>query len=83
VDAETFIEQWMAYSLNNLNGAAPTLENLESLARKEFSKRAANRSNAPAKEASHSSAGSGLTVYGPPVSTKYPFITCLPRVLLF
>lgn len=81
VDAETFIEQWMAFSLNKLNGAPPTLENLEALARKEFSKRTSNRNNATAKDASQS-AGTGLTVYGAPVSAQYPFYTCLPRVLL-
>ncbi|XP_063831436.1 DNA polymerase alpha subunit B isoform X1 [Ostrinia nubilalis] len=69
VDAETFIEQWMAFSLNQLNGAPPTLESLETLARKEFSKRAANRTNAPVKEATHS-AGTGLTVYGAPVAPQ-------------
>lgn len=83
VDAETFIEQWMAFSLNQLNGASPSLENLETLARKEFSKRAANRTNAPVKEASQG-AGTGLTVYGAPVTVQYPFYTCfLPRVPLF
>lgn len=81
VDAETFIEQWMAFSLSHLNGAAPSIENLELLARKEFSKRAASRLNAPAKTSS-SSTGSSLTVYGAPVSTQYPFQTHFPRVLL-
>ncbi|RVE55324.1 hypothetical protein evm_000222 [Chilo suppressalis] len=70
VDAETLIETWMAFSLNHMNGASPTIENLESLARKEFSKRTAIRSNAPAKEASYSSTGTGLTVYGAPVSSQ-------------
>lgn len=82
VDAETFIEQWMAFSLNKLNGAPPTLENLESLARKEFSKRTNTRSNATAKDALQS-AGTGLTVYGTPASAsaQYPF--SMFRVLRF
>lgn len=83
VDAETFIEQWMAFSLSHLNSAAPSVENLELLARKEFSKRAANRLNAPAKETPSSSTGSSLTVYGTPVSAQYPFKMHFPRVLLF
>ncbi|CAG9789223.1 unnamed protein product [Diatraea saccharalis] len=70
VDAESFIEQWMAYSLNHMNGASPTIENLETLARKEFSKRSANRTNPPAKEALHSSTGTGLTVYETTVSSQ-------------
>ncbi|KAI5643143.1 DNA polymerase alpha/epsilon subunit B domain-containing protein [Phthorimaea operculella] len=70
VDAETFTEQWMAFSLTNLNGAAPDLENLDVLARKEFSKRAASRPTAPAKDAVRSTTGSSLKVYGAPVSTQ-------------
>lgn len=73
VDAETFTEQWMAFSLTHLSGAAPTVENLDLLARKEFSKRAANRLNKPGNDAAHRSTGSSLTVYGAPVSTQYPF----------
>lgn len=74
VDAESLTEQWMAFSLNHLNGAAPTMENLDMFARKEFSKRAANYLNTPAKEAARSSTGSSLTVYGTPISAQYPFI---------
>ncbi|XP_049877465.1 DNA polymerase alpha subunit B [Pectinophora gossypiella] len=70
IDAETFTEQWMAFSLTHLNGAAPTVENLDLLARKEFSKRAASRLNAPAKDAARSSTGSSLKVYGAPVSAQ-------------
>ncbi|CAH0728425.1 unnamed protein product, partial [Brenthis ino] len=62
VDAETFIEQWMAFSLTTLNGAPPTLENLELLAKREFSKRSAIQPNAVSNELS--STGKSLTVYG-------------------
>ncbi|KPI92392.1 DNA polymerase alpha subunit B [Papilio xuthus] len=61
VDAETFIEQWMAFSLTHLNGCPPTLENLKLLEKKEFSK-ATSRPNALANDAA--STGSSLTVYG-------------------
>lgn len=74
IDAESLTEQWMAFSLNHLNGAAPTLENLDVFARKEFSKRPANYLNAPSKEAARSSTGSSLMVYGAPVPAQYPFI---------
>ncbi|XP_013170919.1 PREDICTED: DNA polymerase alpha subunit B isoform X2 [Papilio xuthus] len=66
VDAETFIEQWMAFSLTHLNGCPPTLENLKLLEKKEFSK-ATSRPNALANDAA--STGSSLTVYGAQVST--------------
>lgn len=82
VDAESFIEQWMAFSLNNLNGASPTLENLDGLARKEFSKRAANRVCAPAKENPRAvGTGAGLTVYGAPVAPQYPFTITTLNIL--
>ncbi|XP_047537222.1 DNA polymerase alpha subunit B [Vanessa atalanta] len=68
VDAESFIEQWMAFSLTTLNGASPTLENLELLAKREFSKRSASRSNALVNEVTHSSTGASLTVYGAPAT---------------
>ncbi|XP_028038639.1 DNA polymerase alpha subunit B isoform X1 [Bombyx mandarina] len=61
IDAETFIEQWMAFSLNYVNGASPNLENLDLFVRKEFSKR---RTNASAKETTRPAAGKSLTVYG-------------------
>ncbi|KPJ18114.1 DNA polymerase alpha subunit B [Papilio machaon] len=67
VDAETFIEQWMAFSLTHLNGCPPTLENLKLLEKKEFSK-ATSRPNALANDAA--STGSSLTVYGAQVSTQ-------------
>ncbi|CAG4931941.1 unnamed protein product [Parnassius apollo] len=68
VDAETFIEQWMAFSLTHLNGSSPTLENLDLLEKKEFSKRAASRLNAPTNEAANT--GTSLTVYGTQVSSQ-------------
>ncbi|CAH2094507.1 unnamed protein product [Euphydryas editha] len=64
IDAESFIEQWMAFSLTVLNGASPTIENLELLAKREFSKRSASRPNALPNEVTHSSTGTSLTVYG-------------------
>lgn len=74
IDAESFIEQWMAFSLNHLNGASPDLDNLDIFGRRELSKRAANRLNDPVV------AGASLTVYGAPVSVQYPFKN--PRVIL-
>ncbi|KAJ0173714.1 hypothetical protein K1T71_010863 [Dendrolimus kikuchii] len=69
VDAESFTEQWMAFSLNHLNGASPNLENLDLFVRKEFSKRAANRCNAHSNETARAATGTNLTVYGAPAST--------------
>lgn len=79
VDAESFIEQWMAFSLTVLNGASPTLENLELLAKREFSKRSASRPNALPDEVTNSSTGTSLTVYGAHAAIPYPFKT-YPRV---
>ncbi|KAG7298053.1 hypothetical protein JYU34_018823 [Plutella xylostella] len=70
VDAETFVEQWMAFSLSHLNGAAPTLKNLDLLERKEFSKRGVDQVNAAIKETSHQNAGKSLTIYGVPVDDQ-------------
>ncbi|XP_022817574.1 DNA polymerase alpha subunit B isoform X2 [Spodoptera litura] len=70
IDAESFIEQWMAFSLNHLNGSSPNLDNLDTFVRKEFSKRAANRSNATSKENGQVGTGSSLTVYGAPASVQ-------------
>ncbi|CAH2242039.1 jg20601 [Pararge aegeria aegeria] len=67
VDAETFIEQWMAFSLTALNGAGPSVENLNLLEKREFSKRSASR-NAPAVDSL--STGTSLTVYGAPASVQ-------------
>lgn len=47
VDAEEFVERWMAFSLSNLNGASPNIDQLNLFERKEFSKRAAV--NVPAR----------------------------------
>ncbi|XP_068618836.1 DNA polymerase alpha subunit B isoform X4 [Battus philenor] len=68
VDAETFIEQWMAFSLTHLNGSPPTLENLELLEKREFSKATASRPNAFANDAT--STGTSLSVYGMQVSAQ-------------
>lgn len=75
IDAETLVEQWMAFSLTNLGGAPPSLENLDLLVRKEFSKRTVNRPNVSVKENTRSTAGASLTVYGTSVSAQYPFNT--------
>ncbi|XP_052744171.1 DNA polymerase alpha subunit B isoform X2 [Bicyclus anynana] len=63
VDAETFIEQWMAFSLTALNGAGPTLENINLLEKREFSKRSATRNT-------NDTTGTSLTVYGAPASIQ-------------
>ncbi|XP_047994218.1 DNA polymerase alpha subunit B [Leguminivora glycinivorella] len=68
VEAETFVEQWMAFSLTNLNGAPPNLDSLDSLERKEFSKRA-DRLSAPVKDA-RTSTGKSVAVYGASVATQ-------------
>lgn len=36
LEAEDFCDQWYAFTISNLNGAAPTVENLEKLERKEY-----------------------------------------------
>lgn len=38
VQAEDFCDQWYAYTASHLNGAAPTVDYLEKLERKEFQK---------------------------------------------
>lgn len=38
IDAEYFCDQWYAYAASNVGGAAPTIEHLEKLERKEFQK---------------------------------------------
>ncbi|CAH2045616.1 unnamed protein product, partial [Iphiclides podalirius] len=69
VDPETFIEQWMAFSLTHLNGSPPTLENLDLLEKKEFSKLTATRLNALlTNEAANT--GASLTVYGAQVPVQ-------------
>lgn len=35
-DPVEFVERWMAFSISNLNGADPTLDNLNDMERKEF-----------------------------------------------
>lgn len=36
IEAEDFCDQWYAYTASHLNGAAPTVQYLEKLERKEF-----------------------------------------------
>lgn len=36
LEAEDFCDQWYAFTISNLGGAAPTVENLEKLERKEY-----------------------------------------------
>lgn len=38
IDAEDFCDQWYAFTASNLNGAPPTIEDLEKMERKEFNK---------------------------------------------
>ncbi|XP_057655272.1 DNA polymerase alpha subunit B [Diorhabda carinulata] len=38
IDAEDFCDQWYAFTASNLNGAPPTIEDLEKMERKEFIK---------------------------------------------
>lgn len=78
VDAETLVELWMAFSLTNLNGAPPNLDTLNSLERKEFSKRA-DRLSAPVKDA-RPSTGTSFSAYRASVASQYPFLH-LPRAL--
>ncbi|XP_045528050.1 DNA polymerase alpha subunit B isoform X1 [Pieris brassicae] len=68
VDAETFIEQWMAFSLTHLNGAPPSIENLNLLERREFSKRTLSKSST--NETSHLSTGATLPIYGASLSAQ-------------
>ncbi|XP_041969121.1 DNA polymerase alpha subunit B isoform X2 [Aricia agestis] len=63
IDAEAFIEQWMAFSLTHLNGASPTLQNLELLAKREFSKQAA-RPNVAHNDKVLQSTESNIALYG-------------------
>ncbi|CAK1552252.1 unnamed protein product [Leptosia nina] len=68
-DAETFIEQWMAFSLTHLNGAPPTIENLSLLETREFSKNTASKSYAHTNETFDSSTGTSLPLYGAALRT--------------
>lgn len=36
LEAEDFCDQWYAFTISNLGGAAPTVENLDKLERKEY-----------------------------------------------
>lgn len=37
LNAATFLEQWMAFSLTSLNGADPTIDHLDEMERKQLS----------------------------------------------
>lgn len=52
-DAVEFVERWVAFSLTHLNGADPTLDNLNELERKEFEKNSKNANNAKNKSTSN------------------------------
>ncbi|GBP79987.1 DNA polymerase alpha subunit B [Eumeta japonica] len=70
IDPETLVEQWMAYSVSNLNGAPPTEEHLNALERKEFSKRGADHvSFEKTKKIEHSPPN----YYKAPIDIQYPF----------
>lgn len=73
IDAESFVEQWMAFSLSNLNGAPPSLKDLDLLERKEFSKRAAVQPVSAAIRETSQNAGRNLTIYGGLDEEQYPF----------
>lgn len=49
VTAEELVDQWCAYTASNLNGAEPSVEALETMERKEYSK----HKNMPTKNASY------------------------------
>lgn len=40
IDPEDFIDQWLAYTASNLNGAPPSIEHLEKMERRELQKQA-------------------------------------------
>ncbi|RZC36529.1 vacuolar protein sorting-associated protein 11 -like, partial [Asbolus verrucosus] len=40
MDAEDLVDQWLAYTASNLNGAPPSLDNLDKMERKELQKQA-------------------------------------------
>ncbi|XP_045502628.1 DNA polymerase alpha subunit B isoform X1 [Colias croceus] len=70
VDPETFIEQWMAFSLTNLNGAAPSIDNLNLLETREFSKNNASKIHVLANETARSSTGASLPIYSAAASAQ-------------
>ncbi|CAH0551258.1 unnamed protein product [Brassicogethes aeneus] len=45
IEAENFVDEWFAYTTSNLNGALPTIEELEKMERKEFQKQAKETSS--------------------------------------
>lgn len=58
-DPVEFVEQWMAYSISNLNGAEPTVQYLLDMENKELR----NQSHVPAKSNPQSKNISNLKVY--------------------
>lgn len=60
----------MAFSLTYLNGAAPSIENLNLLESREFSKRTSSK---PTIETFNVATGVTLPIYGEAGSAQYPF----------
>ncbi|VVD06040.1 unnamed protein product [Leptidea sinapis] len=67
VDPETLVEQWMAFSLTHLNGAPPSIEYLEKLEKREFSKVISSKTHS---DETYSSTGASLAVYRAPDSAQ-------------
>ncbi|CAB0014018.1 unnamed protein product [Nesidiocoris tenuis] len=63
VDEEAFVNAWIAYSVSNLNGANPTVENLADFERKEF---------AAVKTPKRSTVSSNVQVFSSSNSKKAP-----------
>lgn len=69
-DAAEFVEQWMAFSISNLNGAEPSVENLIEFERKVFqAKRDKELTQANRKRVSYATPSTN-TIYEPPVDSN-------------
>nr|XP_036212794.1 DNA polymerase alpha subunit B [Bactrocera oleae] len=69
-DAAEFVEQWMAFSISNLNGAEPSVENLAEFERKVFqAKRDKELAQANRKRVSYATPSTN-TIYAPPVDSN-------------
>lgn len=72
LDPETFVEQWMAFSLSHHNGAAPTINLLELMERKAFSKPEVQKSFKDVKDHAYVSEALSHSVYQHTNSSEYP-----------
>uniref|UniRef100_A0A0K8VHB5 DNA polymerase alpha subunit B n=1 Tax=Bactrocera latifrons TaxID=174628 RepID=A0A0K8VHB5_BACLA len=69
-DAAEFVEQWMAFSISNLNGAEPSVENLTEFERKVFqAKRDKELAQANRKRVSYATSSTN-TIYAPSVDSN-------------